>query len=254
MYNKTIEYYKAEMQKMFNLVHYLIKKNYFNLYNQEEERYKKSDEYKKAKSKAYWNRPLEEINREALNDILFKLDYWTARQNTTGKSSHITYSKNAVDNLTFETPVGFKPSVSHDEFFSKEIIKVKQVVSHPMWQTFFDEMLNPKINCDAILESTENIYINKCFRIEPQFLRDLIAINNHFSYVPSSSGLRKETANIVTIGCEVVVNIIGQSKQSKFEINIDKFPNQAVILGCKVSDVFSLPGIPLKYEIKEIWN
>lgn len=252
--NKLIEYYEAEIIKMYSPIHYRIWDDYNKLYNQEEAMYKRSDEYRKAKNRAYWNRPKSVIDKEALDEELAKLDYWVPRQNGPYNNSHITYSNNAFDNVSYETPLGFEPSISRIDYFRQEARKIKDLVKHPIWKFFADDVSNAEKDCmqaKNFITQNSNIQSNE---IDPVFISDLIRIMEHFDFVPECKLFSPKRVKIVTNGCKVVVFELENKKKYDAHINIQKRPNQITILGCKENDTFTLPGIPYTYLIQEIWE
>ena len=253
---KILEYYIAEMKNTYMDVRSKIRWDYKEMCDKEEAAYKRTPEYRKAKNKAYWNRSKEVIGREALDEQLARLGYWTPRQNLPSKSSHITYSKNATDTLSYETAEGFVPSISEEEYFAKNILKLTTSISHPFWQAMSKEITYNKrdpVQTEEFIMKAGNRISDK---IDDLFLKDLLTINCLYEMRPLR-GEFKSLSNrvpIVSNGCRVITSAYNDKELATFLIDIKEYPEHIKMLGLKEGDSFSLPDVIKIFRIEEIWG
>lgn len=244
------DYIETEFSYIYPKVYWHLRDAYNKLYNAEEAMYKKSDEYKKLKKKEYWNRPKSVIGEEAVQEELSKLDLWVPRQNIATQQSHITYANNATDTIDNTTPLGFKPSITINDFFKKEGVKIQKVVQHPSWVAFAKAISDLLYDDEFINSLSESSFEEP----NPNFYTDYINVMTVFNIQPFFSEFTCKKVSIVTNGCKVIALRLEAGKLSEIKIDIQKHPTHVNILGCKENECFHFPGIPDTYKIKEIWK
>ena len=244
------DYIKKEFSSVYPCVRRDIEKSYKTLCNSEKFDYVNSDEYKKLKKEEYWNRPRSVIEDEILQEELAKLDYWIPRQNPATQQSHITYTKNATDRFDDTTPIDFKPSITIQEFFKTEGIKIQEIVQHPSWVAFANAISNFMSFDEFVASLSESCFIDP----NPTFYNDYINVMALFNIKSYFSEFGCKKTNIVTNGCKVVALRLEACKVSEIFIDIQKYPMHVHILGCIKDEIFRFPGIPDTYKIREIWK
>lgn len=258
-----VDFFIEEATRMYNALYIKTTQQYRDLYVQEENAYKKSSEYKKIKSKEYWNRPKEEIQREELEKEKAKLGYWVPH--TAPSNTHITYQEKAVKDSTnsknYATPTGFKASISPEDFFANQKNAILSTTKNPVIQLTVKEFAYKKIDwkkpddfdfiCIDYAKADKNAMFHFLEALEVidskiGFKRKLDFSNDKFySYF-------LEPSQIVINNCIVKAKIVEQQKATEFKIDVFKHEAQLCILGKKVGDSFTLPNINLTYIIEEI--
>ena len=249
------EYFETEACDLQDEICRSLYWRYRKMYNAEAEAYRRSPEYKKAKSKEYWSRPKEERDREALENELAKLDYWTPHRGT--NDHHISYSKKVDSDSSlgrYEPLIGFTPSISEAEYCIKEVTAVEKKITDPILIAVINNIkstrsffLTPKKFDKSILATLPNVdeaYITS-------FCEQLATIYEFFG-INQFNSFRTQPRNIVTNGCKVDAIILEQNKPTTISVNICKYKGQTSLLGKRVGDKFKLSNIPLTYQIQRI--
>lgn len=249
------EYFETEVCDLQDEICRSLRWNYRKMYNAEAEAYRHSPEYKKARNKAYWSRPKEERDREALDAELAKLDYWSPHRGT--NDHHISYSQKVDSDSSlgqYEPLIGFTPSISEAEYCIKAVTAVEQKITNSILKTVINNIksagslfLTPKKFNTSILATLPNVdeeYI-EAFCEQLATMYELFGINQFNSF-------RTQSRNIVTNGCNVEAVILEQNKPTTISVNICKYKGQISLLGKQVGDTFKLSNIPLTYQIQKI--
>ena len=249
------EYFETEACDLQDEICSSLRWRYRKMYNAEAEAYRRSPEYKKAKSKAYWSRPKEERDREALEAELAKLDYWVPHRGT--NDHHISYSKKVDSDSSlgqYEPLIGFTPSISESEYCIKGVTAIEKKITDPILISVINNLkstgglfLTPKKFDKSILATLPNVdetYITS-FCEQLTMMYDLFGIDQFNSF-------RIQLRNIVTNGCKVEAIILEQNKPTTISVNIGKYKGQTSLLGKRVGDKFKLSNIPLTYQIQRI--
>ena len=261
---RYVEYLEEETRTTYNAFYAKLNSNYVVKCYGELLNYKRSDEFRRLKNQAYWARPKEIIDVEALTQELAKLGYWApgGRMNNT----HISYpevdaiedANNARERALLQR---FKPSVTDSEYFSREAQKLKAKISDPLLVALAD-CLAAQNPCWIVPSSFDEYCLNNSINQDValfSFFEDLKRIMVHYhTKIQSATSLpsRKppEQMGIVVNGSRVVVEAPQSTKASAFNIDITKYDQHTTILGLKEDECFSLSGIPIEYRIKEIWR
>ena len=255
--NLILNYIESEVFDLHHELCVTLGREYAELYNTEVEAYRHSPEYKKAKSKAYWSRPKEDRDYEALENELAKLDYWVPRRGTNDK--HISYSKKVDDDSSskLEPLVGFVPSMSKAKYYRKAGKKVEKKVSDPILLSVFESLIiNDSIwikskkfdeQLHGILSSVDDQQYLERFRENVMYIYDILKIN-------LSNKKRIHPRTTVTNGCRIDAIILEQQKFTSISIDVCKFRGQLPILGKSVGEKFKLANIPLTYQIEAIYR
>lgn len=249
-----IEYFETELTDLNRSLCSNLFSSYRNFYNAEETAYMKTPEYRKAKNKAYWSRPKEDRDREALSDELAKLEYWVPRKGT--NKTHISYSKKVTDDSTIEysQSYGFTPSMSSEEYYSSAANKIENAVTNNILLMILDS-----VRKNELLWEKPDDFVSRCLEQYPKmddelladFCKQLTVIYEMFQ-INISTPYRSSQRNIVTNGCNIKAHILEQNKPTTISVNVGKFKEQVSVLGKRVGDTFKLANIPLTYKICEI--
>ena len=253
--SSLFEYFETEACDLQDEICSSLRWSYRKIYNAEAEAYRRSSAYKKAKSKAYWSRPKEERDREALEAELAKLDYWVPHRGT--NDHHISYSKKVDSDSSlgqYEPLIGFAPSVSEAEYCIKAVTAVEPKITNPILRAVINNIkstgslfLTPKKFDKAILAALPNVddaYITA-------FGEQLATMYESFD-INQFNLFRTQSRNVVTNGCKVEAIILEQNKLTTISVNIGKYKGQTSLLGKRVGEKFKLSNIPLTYQIQKI--
>lgn len=253
-----IDYIESEIYDLHQELSVTLYREYAELYNAEAEAYRHSPEYKKAKSKAYWSRPKEDRDFEALENELAKLDYWVAKKGT-NDNKHISYSKKVDrDSSSKSEPlIGFEPSITKAKYYRRAGKKVEKKVSDPiLLSVFVSLIINDSIwikpkkfdeQLHGILSSVDEQQYLERFRENVMYIYDILKIN-------LSNKKRIHPRTTVTNGCRIDAIILEQQKSTSISIDVCKFRGQLAILGKSVGEKFKLANIPLTYQIEAIYR
>ena len=251
-----------------------------------------SEKVKYSQSKEYWrlvHRGMPKDKDYGLKTEKEKLGVWVPNLGARSKGeAHITSSSNCdgkkseVNPLMWSTsggtsPIGYKESVSQQEFFSQElkallekvqsdclgtlvcqyILNSEKLFENDEFQCFYSSCVeNSGINLNLYLLDVDD-YIKKSNVFCSE--KNCVVINRHYFLAPS--GLLKQDFVLgskelgeVCEDCVVEVEVLEARKTSSFVIITSIYPHLKDALGRKIGDCFNLPGINLTYEIKRIYN
>lgn len=263
--NRYAEYLEEELKKTYAVFFARLREDYIKKYYSEMLAYKKSGQYKSIKNNAYWSRPKDEIDKEALAEQMAKLGYWVPWKRNYG--IHTSYS--GIDEIEdakadWEHSIDFKfaPSITEEEFFVQEATTLESLIGDQLLGSIASDLAEHKTTWEK-----PPLFVSYCSKCEQSkdgiadFLVELQKIMKYLSErpipEPSLSRFQRETKNkasIVVNGRKVMVDVLGQNKMSSFNVDIAKYEAHTALLGLKVGDTFQLPGIGFTYKIKEIWD
>lgn len=265
MVSNYVEFFNEEISRFYKELHFKIFSQYRDLYNQELKQYKSSPEYKRIKSKEYWNRPKEVIDKEQIEQEKAKLGYWVPH--TAPSDTCITYqekaSKDSTNSYDYETPSSFEPSISVDDYFDKQKNQLSNLIESPIILFALNHLAYKKNYWERSIEFDKmcSQYLDQNVQIVFDFLKDLDKLNDRIEYKRKSNLIDTkfftyfcERSNIVLNDCIIKAKILEQEKLTEFKIDVLNHPNQIHIIGKKEGDIFTLPNINLTYKIEEIWK
>jgi hypothetical protein len=253
--SNLFEYFETEACDLQDEICISLRWNYRRIYNAEADAYRRSPEYKKAKSKAYWSRPKEERDQEALDDVLAKLDYWVPHRGT--NDHHISYSKKVDRDSSlgqYEPFIGFSPSISESEYCIKAVAAAEEKLSDPILLAVLNNIKSAK-SLFLIPKKFDKSILLTLPKVDEEYLKafceQLAAVYELFG-INEFNSFRTQSRNIVTNGCKVKAIILEQNKPTTISVNICKYSGQTSLLGKRVGDKFKLSNIPLTYQIQNI--
>lgn len=258
-----IDFFAEEATRMYKELHIKTMQQYRELYIQEEKIYVNSSEYKRIKNKEYWSRPKAEILQEQLEEEKAKLGYWVPH--IAPSDTHITYQKKAMrdssNTSNYETPTGFNPSISAEEFFENQKNAILAMTQNPIITSIVKEFAYKKFKWERTedFDSVCTEFVATSQDAVCDFLGDLEVIDSNIGFKRKLAFLSNPFCNhfvkpspIVINDCIVKAKILEQHKNAEFKIDVLNHKEQICILGKKVGDEFALPDMNSTYLIEEI--